>query len=131
MPGFAQSPSTRRAKNFSTIPRCDATAALTTSGAGFVMLCEPSDESWLSDSCFFVEIACAHHRTDHVDDQATRGDAGDLVDVDAGGDLHDIHADDAALLHQSKDQLARLGEGDAAGARARHARRDRRIHPVE
>src|SRR3979411_2211244 len=118
MPGFAQFPSARRAKNASTMPRCDATAALTTSGSGFVMLCEPSDDpgSGCRIHAFFVEIACAHHGTDHVDDQATRGDAGDLVYVGAGGDLHDIHADDAALLHQTMDQLARLGEGDAAGA---------------
>src|SRR3981189_1693778 len=111
MPGFAQFPSASRAKNVSTMPRCDATAALMTSGSGFVMLCEPSDGSWLRlwDSCFFVEITCAHHGTDHVDDQATGGDAGDLVDVGAGRDLHDIHADDAALLHQTMDQLSRRG----------------------
>src|SRR5882724_9663867 len=122
MPGFAQFPSARRAKNVSTMPRCDATAALMTSGSGFVMLCESSDDpgSGCRTSVFFsVEIACAHHGTDHVDDQATRGDAGDLVDVGAGGDLYDIHADDATLLHQTMDQLARLGEGDSAGARAR------------
>src|SRR5882724_2454352 len=98
------------------------------SGSGVVGL----EDSLVGLVLFFsVEITCAHHGTNHVDDQATGGDAGDLVDVGAGRDLHDIHADDAALLHQTMDQLARLGEGDAAGAGARHARRDRRIHPVE
>ena len=78
-----------------------------------------------------VEISGADGHADQVDDQSSRGDAGDLVDVVAWRDLHHVHPDDAALAHQAVDQLARLVEGDAAGTGCRDGRRDRRVHAVE
>src|SRR5262249_53248090 len=67
---------------------------------------------------------------DQVADEPAGNDRRDLVEVARGGDLDDIHPDDAALLDQAVDEIPHVVIEQAAWRWPRHRRHHGRIDAV-